>query len=300
MNENKLHKFKKELKINGAKVSLNSFIGAFNAVMFEANDLMLIIGAPQVRRKFLNIFISQTDIQYLKALQRYNQVIKNRNRILKNISSNNSNYHELKFWTDKLIDDGSLIMFFRHKIVQKLFDYTVDLYDQLSIENESLEIIYKPNLKSSNEFDFKNKLLQKNDYRKLIFESIERLKHDELKLGTSLIGPHRDDIEITLSGFNISNYASRGQIRSIVLALKLAEAKIIGELKKSDPIIILDDVMSEMDSERRKLVLELIASYDQVLVTVPDIKLLDNSKLGNSKLFSVNKGVVKNIENNEK
>jgi len=148
--------------------------------------------------------------------------------------------------------------------------------------------------------DFKNKLLQKNDYRKLIFESIERLKHDELKLGTSLIGPHRDDIEITLSGFNISNYASRGQIRSIVLALKLAEAKIIGELKKSDPIIILDDVMSEMDSERRKLVLELIASYDQVLVTVPDIKLLDNSKLGNSKLFSVNKGVVKNIENNEK
>jgi DNA replication and repair protein RecF len=300
LNENKLHKFKKELKINGAKVSLNSFIGAFNAVMFEANDLMLIIGAPQVRRKFLNIFISQTDIQYLKALQRYNQVIKNRNRILKNISSNNSNYHELKFWTDKLIDDGSLIMFFRHKIVQKLFDYTVDLYDQLSIENESLEIIYKPNLKSSNEFDFKNKLLQKNDYRKLIFESIERLKHDEVKLGTSLIGPHRDDIEITLSGFNISNYASRGQIRSIVLALKLAEAKIIGELKKSDPIIILDDVMSEMDSERRKLVLELIASYDQVLVTVPDIKLLDNSKLGNSKLFSVNKGVVKNIENNEK
>ena len=300
MNENKLHKFKKELKINGAKVSLNSFIGAFNAVMFEANDLMLIFGAPQVRRKFLNIFISQTDIQYLKALQRYNQVIKNRNRILKNISLNNSNYHELKFWTDKLIDDGSLIMSFRHKIVQKLFDYTVDLYDQLSIENESLEIVYKPNLKSSNEFDFKNKLLQKNDYQKLIFESIERLKHDEVKLGTSLIGPHRDDIEITLSGFNISNYASRGQIRSIVLALKLAEAKIISELKKSDPIIILDDVMSEMDSERRKLVLELIDSYDQVLVTVPDIKLLDNSKLDNSKLFSVNKGKVNNIENNEK
>ena len=261
---------------------------------------MLIFGGPQVRRKFLNIFISQTDIQYLKALQRYNQVIKNRNRILKNISLNNSNYHELKFWTDKLIDDGSLIMFFRHKIVQKLFDYTVDLYDQLSIENESLEIVYKPNLKSSNEFDFKNKLLQKNDYQKLIFESIERLKHDEVKLGTSLIGPHRDDIEITLSGFNISNYASRGQIRSIVLALKLAEAKIISELKKSDPIIILDDVMSEMDSERRKLVLELIASYDQVLVTVPDIKLLDNSKLDNSKLFSVNKGEVNNIENNEK
>ena len=191
-------------------------------------------------------------------------------------------------------------MFFRHKIVQKLFDYTVDLYDQLSIENESLEIVYKPNLKSSNEFDFKNKLLQKNDYRKLIFESIERLKHDEVKFGTSLIGPHRDDIEITLSGFDISNYASRGQIRSIVLALKLAEAKIISELKKSDPIIILDDVMSEMDSERRKLVLELIASYDQVLVTVPDIKLLDNSKLDNSKLFSVNKGEVNNIENNEK
>ena len=300
MNENKLHKFKKELKINGAKVSLNSFIGAFNAVMFEANDLMLIFGAPQVRRKFLNIFISQTDIQYLKALQRYNQVIKNRNRILKNISLNNSNYHELKFWTDKLIDDGSLIMFFRHKIVQKLFDYTVELYDQLSIENESLEIVYKPNLKSSNEFDFKNKLLQKNDYQKLIFESIKRLKHDEVKLGTSLIGPHRDDIEITLSGFNISNYASRGQIRSIVLALKLAEAKIISELQKSDPIIILDDVMSEMDSERRKLVLELIASYDQVLVTVPDIKLLDNSKLDNSKLFSVNKGEVNNMENNEK
>ena len=300
MNENKLHKFKKELKINGAKVSLNSFIGAFNAVMFEANDLMLIFGAPQVRRKFLNIFISQTDIQYLKALQRYNQVIKNRNRILKNISLNNSNYHELKFWTDKLIDDGSLIMFFRHKIVQKLFDYTVELYDQLSIENESLEIVYKPNLKSSNEFDFKNKLLHKNDYQKLIFESIERLKHDEVKLGTSLIGPHRDDIEITLSGFNISNYASRGQIRSIVLALKLAEAKIISELQKSDPIIILDDVMSEMDSERRKLVLELIASYDQVLVTVPDIKLLDNSKLDNSKLFSVNKGEVNNMENNEK
>ena len=300
MNENKLHKYKKELKINGAKVSLNSFIGVFNAVMFEANDLMLIFGAPLVRRKFLNIFISQTDIQYLKALQRYNQVIKNRNRILKNISLNNSNYHELKFWTDKLIDDGSSIMFSRHKIIQKLFNHTVDLYDQLSIENESLEIVYKPNLKFSNEVDFKNELLQKNHYQKLILESIEKLKHDEVKLGTSLIGPHRDDIEITLSGFNISDYASRGQIRSIVLALKLAEAKIISELKKSDPIIILDDVMSEMDSERRKLILDLIASYDQVLITVPDIKLLDNFKLDYSKLFSVNKGEVNNIENNEK
>ena len=290
--DNKAFKYKKILKINGAKVSLNSFVGVFNVVMFEANDLMLIFGAPILRRRFLDILISQTDIQYLKALQRYNQVIKNRNRILKNISLNNSNYNELKFWTDKLIEDGSMIMYFRHKIIQNLFQRTSILYDQLSIENETLEIIYHPNLKYSDDIDLKNQLIQKNDYEKFIFESIERKKNDELRYGTSLVGPHRDDLDIKLSGFNISNYASRGQIRSIVLALKLAEAEIISEIKESDPVIILDDVMSEMDSDRRRLVLQLINNYDQVLITVPDKKLLDQPNLKYSKLFNVNKGKI--------
>ena len=156
MNDYKSYKYKKILKINGAKVSLNSFVGVFNVVMFEANDLMLIFGSPILRRRFLDILISQTDIQYLKALQRYNQVIKNRNRILKNISLKNSSYNELKFWTDKLIEDGSMIMYSRHKIIHNLFYRTNILYDQLSIENEKLEIIYHPNLRYPNDIDLKN------------------------------------------------------------------------------------------------------------------------------------------------
>ena len=295
-----ISRYKKTLSVNGAKVPLNTFIGIFNVVMFEANDLMLIFGSPYIRRRFLDIFISQTNLQYLKALQRYNRVIKNRNRILKNISSNKSKYDELKFWTDKLIEDGSTIMFARHKIIQKLLNYSRIIYKQLSLEGEGLEIEYKPKVKYPPDHDHEKKSFQKNYCTQLIEESIRKLKHDEIKHGSSLVGPHRDDLEIKLSGFNISGYASRGQIRSIVLALKLAEAKIISELKGSDPIILLDDVMSELDSKRRELVLELIESYDQVLITIPDRKLLDNERIDESTLFSIKKGSVNSLKNNGK
>ena len=178
----------------------------------------------------MDILISQTNLQYLKALQRYNQVIKNRNRILRNISLNYSNYDELKFWTDKLIEDGSIIMAARHKITGKLLNYTETIYKQLSLEGEGLEIEYKPKIRYVSDYD-NNKILSTKDCAQLIAESISKLKHDEIKQGSSLVGPHRDDLEIKLSGFNISGYASRGQIRSIVLSLKLAEAKIISVLK---------------------------------------------------------------------
>ena len=271
----------KTYSFNSSNVSSLDFIGKLNVVLFEAKDLNIISGSPIARRRFLDIHISQQDFSYLKALQRYNKVLQSRNKVLKDIKIGKSSKLELEFWTEKIIEDGLIISKRRKQKLGKIKEETLKIFPNFISGNENLDIDFAP---SYNDLDNLN-----NDSLKAIFlESIKK----EISIGSTLHGPHKDDFEININGHPSSEFSSRGQIRTIALALKLGEANALKNNISNSPIIALDDILSELDETRRGTVMEYISNYDQVLLTAPDEKLLvKNSKFG-GKIFYVNNGEI--------
>jgi len=271
----------KTYSFNSSNVSSLDFIGKLNVVLFEAKDLNIISGSPIARRRFLDIHISQQDFSYLKALQRYNKVLQSRNKVLKDIKIGKSSKLELEFWTEKIIEDGLIISKRRKQKLGKIKEETLKIFPNFISGNENLDIDFAP---SYNDLDNLN-----NDSLKAIF--LENIKK-EISIGSTLHGPHKDDFEININGHPSSEFSSRGQIRTIALALKLGEANALKNNISNSPIIALDDILSELDETRRGTVMEYISNYDQVLLTAPDEKLLVKNPKFKGKIFYVNNGEI--------
>ena len=271
----------KSYSFNGTIVSSLDFIGKLNVVLFEAKDLSIITGSPISRRKFLDIHISQQDFSYLKALQRYNKVLQSRNKVLKDIKKGKSSKIELEFWTEKIIEDGLIISRQRKLKLNQIKKETLKIFPLFISGKEDLDINFVPSYKNLDSLN--------NESLKVIFsENIRK----EIATGSTIYGPHKDDFDISINNQPSSEFSSRGQIRTITLALKLGEANSLKNSVNNSPIIALDDILSELDEARRVTVMDYITKFDQVLLTVPDEKLLiKNSKL-KGKIFYVNNGEI--------
>tara|TARA_B100001029_G_scaffold179880_1_gene191988 strand:+ start:8261 stop:9145 length:885 start_codon:yes stop_codon:yes gene_type:complete len=271
----------KSYSFNSSNVSSLDFIGKLNVVLFEAKDLGIITGSPISRRRFLDIHISQQDFSYLKALQRYNKVLQSRNKVLKDIKIRKSSKLELEFWTEKIIEDGLIISKQRKQKLNEIKNETLKIFPYFISNNENLDINFVP---SYDDLDNLN-----NESLKAKF--LENIKK-EISLGATLYGPHKDDFEININNNPSSEFSSRGQIRTITLALKLGEANALKNNINSSPIIALDDILSELDESRRGTVMEYVSNYDQVLLTVPDEKLLVKNSKSMGKIFYVSNGEI--------
>ena len=236
---------RKRLK-NGAPVRLSEMIGHFRAVLFCPEHLSLVKGAPQERRAFLNIAISQCRPVYLKLCDEYNKILENRNCLLKEMQKGfRYDVEELESWTERLSDVAAEIAAYRIEYLKKLSPHAADLLKDLSGGREKLELAYE----SEAAGDTKDEIAA--SYRTLFFENRNR----EIAAGCSLFGAHRDDAVITVNGISARTYASQGQQRSVVLALKLAEGEVCRDETGEYPVFLFDDVMSELDETRRGYVL---------------------------------------------
>ena len=279
---------RKSLRVNGLVRKSPDFVGSINVVCFEVNNLEILTGSPSNRRKYIDILISQTDQDYIRTLQRYRNVIKQRNYLLKLIKEKKSSEKELSFWDERLIYEGANIFLSRKRTIQKLIEFLVPQHAILSGGDE-IEIIYRPKI-STKQQNINN--LNREEIESLMIENLRKIKNLELLQGISLLGPHRDDIEIKFNGELASSRASRGQSRIIVLALKLSEASILKELTGYSPILALDDILSELDEEKRKIVLETIVDYEQVFITSSDEFIFKNINLPKSKMYNIYEGKV--------
>ena len=279
---------RKSLRVNGLVRKSPDFVGSINVVCFEVNNLEILTGPPSNRRKYIDILISQTDQDYIRTLQRYRNVIKQRNYLLKLIKEKKSSEKELSFWDERLIYEGANIFLSRKRIIQKLIEFLVPQHAILSGGDE-IEIIYRPKI-STKQQNINN--LTREEIESLMMENLRKIKSLEIIQGISLLGPHRDDIEIKFNGELASSRASRGQSRIIVLALKLSEASILKELTGYSPILALDDILSELDEEKRKIVLETTINYEQVFITSSDEFIFKNINLPKSKMYNIYEGKV--------
>ena len=253
----------KYFRVNGAPRRASALIGHLNAVMFSADDLGIVYGAPSVRRRYLNILISQTDRPYLSTIQKYERVVRQRNHLLRQIRDGTGRVGELSFWDDELVKEGSEIVAKRLATVRKLSEGASPIYASLSDGGESLTIEYKPNVSLSDD-------MSEASIAEALREKLTERRGQELARGMTVTGPHRDDLALTLDGMEAAAFASRGQTRTAVLALKLAEAAYLKERRRQEPVILLDDVLSELDAARRDHVIGRVSQYHQTLITTAD------------------------------
>ena len=245
---------KKQIKINGVPISkMGDLIGKFCVILFSPDELNLTKGSPNARRRFLDIALSQMRPRYYHILRRYNKVLDQRNNLIKKLrfAQNAAAKDTLFVWNEKLSEYGMAIIDYRKQFVEKLYQYAKQIHREIS--GEEFEIRYKSAFNTIEEFKEK------------LDSNIER----EIEQGFTMYGPHRDDIEILTEGKDIKTYGSQGQHRSAVLALKLAQADMVFDDMGEYPVLLLDDIMSELDSVRRAYLVGKIKNK-QVIITCTD------------------------------
>ncbi len=270
----------KKVKINNTKVDkLSDYISKVSVVLFNPDDLRFIKDSPTVRRKAINLEISQINNSYLKNLNNYNKLLKQRNTYLKTMNINaNSSSDYLEILTGKLIDLGEKIYLSRKKYIDLLNDKIGEFYKKIcNISDLNLEYI-----SDFNNFD-KEKILKK--YK----ECLNR----DIILGKTTFGVHHDDIKFKFKGFNIRDYGSEGQQKNAIIAYKMAELEIFYQIRDDYPILILDDLFSELDRFKINNILSLINENVQTFITTTEIDKINSDILQKSKLFEINDGVVR-------
>jgi DNA replication and repair protein RecF len=279
----------KLVRVNGAPRRASELVGEVNAVVFSAQDLELVFGSPSTRRRYLDILISQLDRQYLRSVQRYQKVVSQRNHLLKLIRDGRSGAGELEFWDDELVESGKYIMFRRASVIETLSEMIAALYGDLSGDGESLRLAYRPGIQAPTEHG-------EEEFGDALKTALVATRPRELAQGHTVSGPHRDDAVVMLGGIPAGPYASRGQSRTAVLALKLAEASILREERDDEPILLLDDVLSELDEGRRAQVLNLATQYQQCFITSADPALVEGRYLSQMARFAVRDGGIEAVE----
>ncbi len=243
----------KVLKVNGVKKPATDFIGQLKAVFFSPDDLSNMAYAPKLRRRYLDILISQLNQEYLSKLITYNDACKQRNSLLKAIREERAERDELDFWDKKLAQLGSYIAAEREGILSELQDYVSRHYTEISKSDDEVTIVYQSECRGIKSDEMVT--LYKEGQRKDILTAQTRL------------GPHRDDLQFLLTGKDMADFASRGEWRSLVLAMKFAEIDLIKERTGENPVLLLDDVFSELDAERQKYLFDATGRSQTFLTT---------------------------------
>ena len=294
LHEIKIKKFqqlgrnKKEIFLDGAKVKPKEHYGSLNAVMFSPEDLQLVKGEPSLRRRFFDMQIAQTDPIYYDLLVKYNRVVQQRNKLLKEIRDNEGSSTQLQPWNKEFIALATAIVKKRQLALEKLKVIAGEIYASITGNKEILTIKYE--LKANNgellypENDFE-------DWEIFYTQKLAERERIDILRGNTGIGPHRDDIVLLLNDMSLKSFGSQGQQRSGALALKLSQLEYVRREIGEFPILLLDDVMSELDNSRRAQLLMFIDGKVQTFITVNDRELIP--ELAGNNYFEIVQGSVR-------
>lgn len=271
----------------GKRVSINrvvykkisDYISNLIVILFSPDDLDLIKGSPGVRRKYINIEIGQLDNKYLYYLNEYSNLLKQRNEYLKSININNYDNTYIDILDNQLCEKAMIVYKYRFEFINNLNRIISNIFSDLSTGN--LYIKYINNIDAT---DYSNDLKDR-----LLSKLKSCLKRDIIN-GSTSYGPHRDDIDFFLNDKNVRDYGSQGQQRLTVLAMKFAEVELFKEKKDEYPILLLDDIFSELDILKRNAIIKYLSNGVQVFITSTDINDIDKSILTNSKIFNIENG----------
>lgn len=272
----------KKLLINSNEIKKHSdFIGKLKVILFTPDSLGIIKEGPGNRRRFLNIEISQLYVRYINILNEFNVILKQRNEYLKIIREGNYNKEYMNILNEKFISLSIDIYKYRKKFIDLLNRYIGSIFKDIS-SYEGLSLRYITNIDLSD----------MNNIEKLLMEKLDAGFNREVIYGSTLIGPHRDDFSFILEDNDLLLYGSQGQLKMAVLALKLAEIEVFKDICGENPVILLDDLFSELDINKRNKVINYLNKDMQTIITTTDLSNVDEEYINNSYIFEIENGAV--------
>jgi DNA replication and repair protein RecF len=276
---------RKRIKINGVPRRAIDLVGQITTVSFAPTDLHLVDGSPEERRRFLDRGLCQIKPRYCQAWQQYRKIVTQRSALLKRIREQQEDPRMLDYLDEQLTIRASMIIFERMRMVIALNEQAHQLQNIISGGREQLQIVYRPSFSVDPAW---NALEAKQHYREQLLE----VRRKEILQGVCLLGPHRDDLDFMVNGVNMQTYGSRGQQRTVALSAKLAELAYMRANTGDEPILLLDDVFSELDHLRREYLLQEILRHEQVLLTTTDYSVFPEEILSRAHRYQVVGGEV--------
>lgn len=274
-------------KQNNVRISANNFVGKAKVVFFHPEDLNMLYLGPDLRRRYLDIMLLQSSSTYFGALRKYKRIREQRNALLGRVREGLSRQDELKIWDEGLVKEGAILWRTRAAALEFINTRLVEKYYEISGEPAMLRATYLNSL----ELDFHLMSVTSN-LEEIFLETLEKNRIREIAAARSLFGPHRDEIEFNLNGKAIASHASRGEFRTILLALKLIEMDYFTEDGGDKPILLLDDVFSELDHRRQSFLLDKVVGYQTFITTTKDSAVINQEKLRDGEFIEVKGGEV--------
>ncbi|HAQ08780.1 MAG TPA: DNA replication/repair protein RecF [Bacillus bacterium] len=269
---------------------LSQYVGNMNVVMFAPEDLHLVKGSPQVRRRFIDMEIGQVSAIYLHDISQYNKILQQRNHYLKQMQMKKStDLTMLEILTEQFIQAAAKIVVKRFQFLNLLEQWAMPIHQGISRGLERLKIVYKPSADVSEDDDL-SKMIEVYE------EKFVKIKQREIDRGITMFGPHRDDLQFFVNGRDVQTFGSQGQQRTTALSLKLAEIELINSEIGEYPILLLDDVLSELDDYRQSHLLNTIQGKVQTFVTTTSVDGIDHQTLKEAAAYKVESGEMSRIQ----
>jgi DNA replication and repair protein RecF len=283
-------------------------VGQIKVVLFMPEDIDLIAGSPKARRGYLDSAISQMERPYARSLHEYNRVLLQRNSLLRQLRDRPSGTHQLEFWDQRLIEEGSQLIASRLNTVAQLDELVQEIHTRLTGGAERLRLIYRCSLPlegpegliqhrqlsldgaDGDGTSLAEAVPSSADVNSVFRQQLADRQREEIDRGMTLVGPHRDDLRFLVGGVDMCTYGSRGQQRTIAVSLKLAEMDLIRSRTGEEPILLLDDVMSELDEDRRRYLMAAMHRDQQAIITTTDLHCFTASFLEQSTVWGVQDG----------
>jgi DNA replication and repair protein RecF len=281
-------------------MKINDAIGQFNAVLFLPQMLQILTGSPQRRRHYLNLTISQVDIRYRESLTEYNKALVQRNALLKQLNERSGDPEQCSYWDEKITLAGAYLIFRRIQAIHQLDYLAASIHQELTRGEEILRFRYLPSYEplESPPGQMAMPLDSSADRSGLTLPEIEdgyrekiiARRSEDIARGTTSLGPHRDELRFLSNGIDLGNFGSRGQLRTTLLALKLAEVSWLKEKNGDWPVLLLDEVLAELDDSRRQDLLTRLADSEQALLTTTDLGLFSDDFRESAGLWEIQQG----------
>lgn len=301
-NQNGQTRFKKVIKQNGVEKRVMDVIGLLNVVFFVPQDLALVEGSPSDRRHFMNVTLSQVDRDYYQALDKYDKLLPQRNALLKRIADRHGKEKDLDIWDEQLADTASIIIARRQSFLRELEISAQRTHYDLTGNREALTLQYQPSFAPTagghgqlsfalHGLDLHRELEPKTIARQFV-EHLKAERRDSIQRGVTLSGPHRDELRLMINNRDAGLYGSRGQARTAVMSLKLAELQWMHEHTGEYPILLLDEVIAELDQSRRAYLLDRIDGVTQTLLTTTELEIFTPTFLERATVWQVSEGQI--------
>ncbi|HEY3310616.1 MAG TPA: DNA replication/repair protein RecF [Anaerolineales bacterium] len=297
---------RKEVLLDGVKRTANEVIGQFNAALFIPQMSQVLEGGPEDRRRYLNLALAQVIPGYARALGDYQQCLTQRNALLKQLGERGGDLGQLDFWDFNLSQIGAQIILWRIQAIHELERLAARTHLSLTRGREVLRLAYDPAFdplpRPDGQFALRLDVpvdrtsLDPEAIKHAFVAALKKLRNEEVNRGVTTIGPHRDDMRFLSNGVDLGDYGSRGQVRTTLLALKMAEVAWMKEKTGEWPVILLDEVMAELDAERRADLMSALSESEQSILTTTDASAFTPEFLQSSSLWRVQSGTIAGLE----